>query len=209
MRIVSVLAVSAIILLITGCSGEGAAVESVPGGIVTQSSAPPSGEPASTTSLDVSTSTVTSPAVTTPTSPPGGPVIRSGKKELTLADAFEPEDWQEGSFDVPKVAEPVKAIAIGVGCNYQEMLEFRFSLQTGTLSVSVAQSLDSRSSTATLEFNLEADRVSQDVKKISFDQQTVLTTQLDGVSVVRIYVKQVDKQGCDTATALLTLLEIV
>ncbi|KQU28767.1 hypothetical protein ASH04_22355 [Rhodococcus sp. Leaf233] len=135
-------------------------------------------------------------------------MIRSGKQSLTLADAQKTTSWREGSFDVPKVAGPVQAIATDVGCYSTRELEFRFSLQTGVLNVAVAQSQDSENSSVSLQFSLLADNRSVDVKKIGFDQQAVLSTQLDGVSVVKVLVDRVDGVGsCSDTTALLTSVE--
>lgn len=151
-------------------------------------------------------SAVQSSAATTTST--GVPVIRSGKQSLTLADAQETTGWREGSFDVPKVADPVQGIATEVGCYSTRELEFRFSLQSGVLNVGVAQSLDSSNSSVTLQFSLLADSRSVDVKKIAFDQQAMLSTQLDGVSVVKVLVDRVDGAGsCSETTALLTSVE--
>jgi hypothetical protein len=160
--------------------------------------------------LETTTSSLpTTSDVRSATSTTGVPVVRQGEQSLTLADAQATSTWVEGSYDVPKVADPVQAIAAEVGCYNDRQLEFRFSLQSGTLNVAVAQSQDSENSAVSLQFTLVADGRSVDVQKIAFDQQAILSTQLDGVSVVRVLVERVDSPGsCSNTTALLTSVSI-
>lgn len=205
MRLSAVAAVLMTFVLVAGCGGgedpssqsdranaEAPQLESVP-----SSASSTTTQRASATTSAASTST-------------GVPIIRKGTQSLRLADAQETDSWVEGSYEVPKVPEPVQALATNVGCYSDRELEFRFSLESGTLNIAVAQSQDSKSSSAILQFSLLADGRSVDVKKVSFDQQALLTTQLDGVSVVLVRVEQVDSSGnCGTTTALLTSVEIV
>lgn len=205
MRLLSVVWLSAAVCLIAGCGAVNEPDAASDSSIVSTVAEPSRDAAVPTTPAEASSSTTTERASGT-----GVPVIRSGKQSLSLADAQATNSWEEGSFDVPKMREPVQAIATNVGCYSDRTLEFRFSLESGQLNVTAAQSQDSRSSSVVLQFSLLADGRSVDVKKVAFDQQAVLTTQLDGVSVVKVHVERVDSPGsCDETTALLTSVEIV
>lgn len=208
MRLISVVAVMATVLLIAGCGGAGDGTGAAPDSVSAASSSKPS-DPSSSEQIIPSTSTTTKPTVSPSSTGSGGAVVRPGAQKLTLGDAHDPASWEEGSFEVPQFKDSVQAIAVDVGCYSAEELEFRFSLQSGVLKVAVAQSMSSENSAVTLQFTLLADKRPVDVKKIGFTEQAVLETQLDGVSVVEIVVDRTDSVGsCSETTALLTSVEI-
>lgn len=208
MRWISVIAVVATVWLTAGCGGSSEETGAGPGSVsairTTESS------DSSTSEQPIPTvSSTTKPTTSTPPTSSSGAVVRPGKQKLTLADAHDPAGWQEGSFEVPQVEDSAQAIAVDVGCYSAEKVEFRFSRQSGTLKVAVAQAMSSDNSAITLQFTLLADKRSVDVKKIGFTEQAVLETQLDGVSVVEILVDRADGMGsCAETTALLTSVEI-
>lgn len=151
-----------------------------------------------------------SPQTSVASSVSSGPIFQGGRQSLTLADARATNDWREGSFNVPSGTEPVKGIAAEVTCYSDPVIEFRFSRQKGNLLVNVAQDLDSKSSSMSVEFTMFADGRSVDVKQIDFASQAQLLTQLDGVSVIKITANSKAATGnCQETTALLTAVQIV
>lgn len=204
MRSIYVSVVLVILMFVAACGGA-----SKQAGSTTAEVSPSSSSESSQPSTSEQTTIKPSTTTTSSSGTSGGvPVVRTGSRLLTLADAYNADSWEEGSFEVPKVPDPVQAIATTIGCYSDEELEFRFQLQSGSLSVAVAQSMDSKNPSVTLQFTLIADGRTVDVDKIAFDQQAVLTTQLDGVSVVKIVADRTDSAGsCSDTTALITSVE--
>jgi hypothetical protein len=158
--------------------------------------------------------TVVATAHSSPT-PSGPPIVvgspGSGKKELVLADAFNPGDWTEGSYTPANETTAIKAMAAEVYCNTRQAkeLEYRFAQVQGRLTVQVAQDMRSASPDMELEFSLTADGRQVDVKNAEFTGKPELSTDLAGVTVLKIGVKPVpgnSKQctGSDTTNALIT-----
>lgn len=160
-------------------------------------------------------------AVATPYSPtPSGPPIvvgspGSGEKELVLADAFNAGDWTEGSYTPANETAAVRAMATEVYCNSRQSkdVEYRFAQVEGRLTVQVAQDMRSASPDMELEFSLTADGRQVDVKNADFKGKPELSTELAGVTVLRIGVKPAPGmsgqcKSSQAANALLTSVVI-
>lgn len=132
----------------------------------------------------------------------------SGTRTLTLADAFNPGDWTEGSF-TPTNQPAMQAMGAKINCYSDEVIEYRFSRASGQLVVSVAQDSLSDSSDATLEWGLIADGRQIESKTIAFKEVVDLKADLSGVAVVKISVHQKDSNRCSgSAGALITRILI-
>lgn len=173
---------------------------------------------AGTTLAAASETTTTSAAAVVPTvsgSEPAttGPVVppreRGVEQELTLSDAHDPSRmWKQGSYQATGSSEPRSAVASVIECSSKRELEFRFAKHTGTLTFAVAQDLNSKNSTTTLQFSLLADQRAVDDKKIAFKDSTTLSTSLVGVSSVRLIISVAESTSNCTTTALLTSITI-
>lgn len=160
--------------------------------------------------------TAATAGATTPSPTPSGPPIvvgspGSGKKELVLADAFKPGDWTEGSYTPANETEAVKAMAAEVSCSARQAkeLEYRFAQVQGRLTVQVAQDMRSVNPDMELEFALTADGRQVDVKNAEFTGKPELSTDLAGVTVLKIGVKPAPGtsnqcKGGNSANALIT-----
>lgn len=180
----------ALFILAAGC---GNAPQNVAGGATTAATGPES-PPTQTTSAPAGPSQTASaaPASPTPTDPPvvmGKP--GSGKKKLVLADAFNPGQWTEGSYTPANETEPVSAMATEVRCGSRaaKTVEYRFAQVEGRLTAQVAQDMYSESPDLELEYSLTADGRQVDVKNGDFKGKPELSTDLAGVTVLRISVK--------------------
>ncbi len=137
--------------------------------------------------------------------PTGPPVIRNEgvPKKLTLTDIFEHVGWEEGLAQIPQSPTPLQAMFTNVGCYDIHRMEIRLAQATGSAAITVAQALNARSSTVSLEFKLLANQRLVDTKIVKFDQVATLTTPVDGVSALTLEVRTAKGSDCDT-TAVVT-----
>lgn len=194
-------------LLILGACSQQAPVNTAPVANSTESPLPSSAAPVVTESPSPDASE--SPESTDEATPQRSPVPPvTGTRTLTLADAFDPGDWVEGSY-TPTNQSPLQAIGVGVGCYSDELVEYRFSRATGSMTVSVAQDSQSDSSDVTLEWGLIVDGRQVKSTTNSFKETAELKTDLSGVAVVKISVKQKESGNCSgQATALITQIVV-
>lgn len=190
----------------------------------------PAGEaPAPTAAPQTSAPVTPTPSPTDPTAavgnatpqsaqPSGPPIVvaspGSGRRELVLADAFDPGDWTEGSYTPANETTAVRAMATQVRCRTSrpETLEFRFAQVQGRLMVQVAQDMRSDSPDFELEFSLTADGRQVDVKNADFKGKPELSADLAGITVLRIGVQAAPgtaNSGCEgSANALITSIVV-
>lgn len=174
--------------------------------LVACGTAPPSAAPVATPTVTATTPTPTTPTpATTSTSsvtpsssgtPTGPPIVvsspGSGKQVLLLADAFDKGQWEEGSYTPANETAAVKnAMAISVRCTDDRLkpLEYRFAQVRGKITVQVAQDMRSTNPDLELEFALVADGRQLEAKNVKFKDKAELTTDLAGVTVLRIGVR--------------------
>lgn len=189
----------------TGCTAKPAAPQVTE--TVTVTAPPPSTETPQTTPTD------NAPEEVAPEPVASGPqviIVDAGStRTLTLNDAFgDTDSWKEGSFQAAGVAEPTQAIATVSNrwCS-ERTLEFRFAQNEGTFSASVAQAMDSKSSTEELEWALIVDGRKVSTKRLAFKEITEFETPLTGVAVVQLTVKSATR-SCAEATALVTSVTV-
>lgn len=151
--------------------------------------------------------------------PSGPPIVGanpgSGRKVLLLSDTFSRGDWGEGSYTPVDESSPVNAMAASIGCSSRtvEPIEFRFAKVTGRITVQVAQDMKSANPDLELEYSLTADGRQTEAKNINFKGRAELSSQLEGVTVLRIGVKlsPAQLQQCNrsgSANALITSIVV-
>lgn len=162
--------------------------------------APPIEQPS-----DPSTSVTSGPPIVTGTS--GQP------QTLTLDQAVHNLGWSE-KIDTPvgRSLQQVKEIQVSCSAafNDSEMLEYRFSGSSGTLSVTVQQALSSDTSDGVVEAALFVDG-RQSLQQLGFKETKTFTTPLTGVNAVKIAIRGVvDNSGLcpGEVTAVITNISI-
>lgn len=197
-RVLVLVAVAALLVGCAGGSGEAAVPSVAPVTITVTQEVPPS-SPATTPSAAAGTTASAQPRVVS--------VDPGVERTLTLADAFDAGDWKEGSFQAVGHTQASQALAQVTGCyGSHDPLEFRFAQNQGTLRFTVAQSMDSESSGAVLEWALIVDGRQIQTKSIGFKDSAELTTSLAGVAVVQL---DLEKTGSCAGTATGLVLEAV
>lgn len=135
---------------------------------------------------------------------------------LLLSDAFDKGEWTEGSYTPANETATVNnALAYKMYCRSNasvQWVEYRFAQVTGRLHVAVAQDMRSEASDVELEFSLEADGRQIEAKNINFTGKAELSTDLAGVTVLKIGVRPAPGTRCNstskTITALITSIAI-
>lgn len=144
--------------------------------------------------------------------PSGPPIVAAspgvGKQVLVLSDAFDAGEWTAGSYTPANETAAVDAMATSVDCYTDELkpVEFRFARVEGTLLVQVAQDMRSENPDMEMEFALVADGRQVTTKNINFTSKAELSTDLAGVTVLRIGVRAApgECRNSDRASALIT-----
>lgn len=137
----------------------------------------------------------------------------ASRQVLLLSDAFDKGDWTEGSYTPANETETVNnAMALKLYCGDRsiEWVEYRFAQMTGRIQVQVAQDMRSEASDAELEFSLEADGRKTEAKNINFKGKAELSTDLAGVTVLKIGVRSAPNNPCRSkyVNALITSIVI-
>lgn len=129
-----------------------------------------------------------------------------------LSDAFSEGDWTAGSYAPANETTAVDAMAVEVDCytRQPQQVEYRFAQVRGQLAVEVAQDMRSASPDVEVEFSLEADGRQISAKNVKFKDKAELTTDLAGVTVLRIGAKTAPNQAAckGTANALITSIVV-
>lgn len=184
-------------------SDQGGAMGSDDGGATTGSDAGGEEVPSPESSTEAPAEETTEEASTDE----GGVIIEQGNYDLTLADARPTRSWEEASYRVPGSTEQVTAMATELPYCDEEELEFRFAVPSGTIEFTVAQDLDSESSSETLDISLVVDGATEDTAEIGFDESATLSADLTGASAV---VLQVENSSCEDGgvNALITSAKV-
>lgn len=138
----------------------------------------------------------------------------ASRQVLLLSDAFDKGEWTSGSYTPANETAAVNnAIALSMYCNTRtiQWVEYRFAQVTGRIQVQVAQDMRSQASDAELEFSLEADGRQTEAKNIDFKGKAELSTDLAGVTVLKIGVRAAPTTPCrsgKTVNALITSIVI-
>lgn len=183
-------------LVLAGCSAQPAAPVPTPEAPVTVTVTAPPPSPTATTSTNTPAGGAASPGVIS---------VGPGEgRTLHLTDAHGADRaWSEAGFQPVGSAQPRQAIGAMVYCPGDAELEFRFAQKEGTFKATVAQDMNSKSSTEDLEWALVVDGRQIETKRIAFKDSAEFTTPLSGVAVVQLVVK--NARPCKAqATALVT-----
>ncbi len=137
----------------------------------------------------------------------------SGRKVLLLSDAFSSGSWTSGEFTPVDETAPVNAMAMSVGCydSRKAPLEYRFARVTGRISIQVAQAMTSKNPDLELEYSLTADGRQLEAKNITFKGKAELSTDLGGVTVLRIAVRTIQgsSKDCNAGDAIALITSVV
>lgn len=208
-------------LLVTGCGQVAASPTQSPSSSSAESSsAAPAASGSASQSGSAASPSASKTASAAPT-PDGPPVVvaspGTGPQVLGLTDAFDPSGWTWGSYTPAGEATAVQAMAAGLNCYNEDgaAIEYRFSQVPGTLVVEVAQDMRSPSTDIEVEFSLMVDDRPAAVENVVFTGNAELTTDLAGVTVVKVIARpsptaekecaSYDKKG---TTALITSIVV-
>lgn len=202
----------ALIGTLVACGAQPAATLATPTPTADGSSPTPFSSP---TSIPTPSSTPTPRSGSTPSGPPivvASPGVT--RQVLLLSDAFDPGEWTEGSYTPANEPAPVNnAMALQLSCTSRsvQVVEYRFAQLTGRVAVQVAQDMRSEASDAELAFSLEADGRQIEAKNINFKDKAELSTDLAGVTVLKVGVRAAPSSPCrssKTVNALITSIVI-
>lgn len=196
------------VLLVAACGSPAIEVSSGP-----PTSQSPSTSPSATEPDPVPSSATPSPSDADPvaTSSPEPPIIEPSAgvpQKLVLADAFNSEGWEEGSFKPAGKPAEVDGFVTMVTC-YQDIdraLEFRLGAQPGQLKFTVVQELRSESAANTLAVAVEADGRVKQTRNIDFKGSADFDVDVTGVASLRILVSRVKDRNDDCKGASTALI---
>lgn len=195
------------LLILAACGGPSEAPAS--SSVTPAEPSTPQVQPSTMTSTPSSGTTPSSSGSATqaPGSPAGSPgaiVVQPGSdRKLHLTDAYDrTSHWEEHIFQAVG-QDKAQAIGAEIYCNGSQSLEFRFSNTDGTFKATVAQDIDSSSSSNILEWSMIVDGQQVEAKQIAFKDTAEFSTPLAGVAVVRLETETTGK--CERgATGLIT-----
>lgn len=173
----------------------------------------PSSTTTTTTSKAPTTTTTTTEPPTSTSSSSGPPVLGPQVSELTLGNAFDSKDWEsvENAWPGQELPKAVWRTTTKSGLGAKR-LQFRFNGATGTLSLHLAQGIQTECIAHQAKFTLKADGNEVGTKTIDFKEQGTLDVDLAGKNDILLEVKSLRPKGndCyDKIYPLVTKAEIV
>lgn len=158
----------------------------------------PSSTTSTTTSKTPTTTTTTTEPPTSTSSSSGPPVVGPQVSKLTLGNAFDSEDWESVEDQWP--GQPASR-AVWRTSNYvgrsTKYLRFRVNGATGTLSLQLAQGIQTECIAHQAKFTLKADGNEVGTKTIDFKEQDSLEVDLAGKNDILLEVKSLRPKGND------------